>query len=108
MTLRLGSASKSLSHLMPITMLRRVPVTGDYWWSLSGMRAILSLVDSGDKLDRLLLGFGGVVGPSRHQACDKCAEQGFAASAGVVHELEEAGVSRTHPHERIGMGCGAV
>jgi len=28
--------------------------------------------------------------PSRNQACDKGAEQGFAASAGVVHDLEEA------------------
>jgi len=29
-------------------------------------------------------------GPSRNQACDERAEQGFAASASVMHELEEA------------------
>ena len=40
------------------------------------------------------MGFGVVVGPSRHQACHKGAEQGFAASAGVVHELEEAEIER--------------
>ncbi len=39
---------------------------------------------------RLLLGFGVVPGPSRNQAGDEGAEQGFAASASVVHELEEA------------------
>ena len=43
---------------------------------------------------RLLLGFGVVVGPSRHQACNKSAEQGFAAPACVVHELEEAEIER--------------
>jgi len=38
------------------------------------------------------LGSGVVPGPSRHQACDKGAEQGFAASARIVHELKEAEV----------------
>jgi len=33
-----------------------------------------------------------VTGPSCNQACDKGAEQGFAASASVVHELDEAKV----------------
>jgi len=42
----------------------------------------------------LLLGSGVVPGPSRHQAGDKRSEQGFAASACVVHELEEAEVER--------------
>jgi len=42
----------------------------------------------------LLLGSGVVTGPSRNQACDKGAEQGFAASARVVHELEEAEIER--------------
>jgi len=42
----------------------------------------------------LLLGFGVVVNSSRNQACDEGSEQGFAASAGVVHELEEAEVKR--------------
>jgi len=61
-----------------------------------------------DNPDWLLLGFGVVPGPSRNQAGDEGAQQGFAASASVVHELEKVGVSRTHPHERIAMGCGAV
>ncbi len=39
---------------------------------------------------RLLLGFGVVVGPSRHQAYNKGAEQGLSTSACVVHEPEEA------------------
>jgi len=42
----------------------------------------------------LLSGSGVVPGPSRHQACDKGAEQGLAASACVVHELEEAEIER--------------
>jgi len=33
-------------------------------------------------------------GPSCNQACDEGAEQGFAASARVVHELEEAEIKR--------------
>jgi len=40
------------------------------------------------------LGFGVVPGPSRNQACDEGAEQGFSASASVVHELEEAEIER--------------
>ncbi len=47
-----------------------------------------------DNLKWLLLGSGVVTGPSRHQACDEGAEQGFAASACVVHELEEAEIKR--------------
>ena len=43
---------------------------------------------------RLLLGSGVVVSSSRNQAGDESAEQGFAASARVVHELEEAEVKR--------------
>ena len=39
---------------------------------------------------RLLLGSGVVAGVSRDQAGDEGAEQGFAAPARVVHELEEA------------------
>jgi len=42
----------------------------------------------------LLLGSGVVTGPSRNQAGDEGAEQGFAASARIVHELEEAEVER--------------
>ncbi len=42
----------------------------------------------------LLLGSGVVAGPSRHQAHDEGAEQGLAASACVVHELEEAEIER--------------
>src|SRR4051794_12379189 len=50
---------------------------------------------SGDTLStRLLLGSGVVTGASRHQGGDKGSEQGFAAAAGVVHELEEAEVER--------------
>jgi hypothetical protein len=41
-----------------------------------------------------LSGFGVVPGPSRNQAGNQCAEKGFAASACVVHELEEAEVER--------------
>jgi len=36
------------------------------------------------------LGSGVVVSSSRNQAGDEDAEQGFAASARVMHELEEA------------------
>ncbi len=42
----------------------------------------------------LLLGSGVVMGPSRNQARDERAEQGFAAPASVVHELEEAEIKR--------------
>src|SRR5215208_3413901 len=42
----------------------------------------------------LLLGSGVVTGRSRHQGGDKGSEQGFAAAAGVVHELKEAEVER--------------
>jgi len=38
-----------------------------------------------------------VLGSLHNQVGDEGAEQGFAASARVVHKLEEAGVSRTHP-----------
>jgi hypothetical protein len=38
----------------------------------------------------LLLGSGVVGGTSRDQACDEGTEQGFAAPARVVHDLEEA------------------
>ena len=41
-----------------------------------------------------MLGSGVVVSSSRNQAGDEGAEQGFAASARVVHELEEAEVER--------------
>ena len=43
---------------------------------------------------RLLLGSGVVVGSSHNQAGDQGAEQGFAASACIVHELEEAEIKR--------------
>ena len=43
---------------------------------------------------RLLLGSGVVMSSSRNQAGDEGAEQGFAASARVVHELEEAEIKR--------------
>ncbi len=46
------------------------------------------------RLDRLLLGSGVVVSSSRNQASDEDAEQGFAASARVMHELDEAEVKR--------------
>jgi len=39
---------------------------------------------------RLLLGSGVVVSSSRNQGGDECAQQGFAATSRVVHELEEA------------------
>jgi len=42
----------------------------------------------------LLLGSGVVMGPSRDQTGDQGTEQGFAAPASVVHELEEAEVER--------------
>jgi len=45
----------------------------------------------------LLLGSGVVTCPSRHQTGDERSEQGFAASACVVHELEEAGVVQNLP-----------
>jgi len=47
-------------------------------------------------------GYGGIVAVSR--------ATGIAPSTirRGLRELDEAGVSRTHPHERIGMGCGAV
>jgi len=40
------------------------------------------------------LGSGVVVNSSRNQAGDQRAEQGFAASPCIVHELEEAEVER--------------
>ena len=40
--------------------------------------------------ERLLSGFGVVSIGLRHQGCDECTEQGFAPTAGVVNELEEA------------------
>ncbi len=43
---------------------------------------------------RLLSGSGVVTGTSRDQGCDERTEQGFAASARVVHELEEAEIER--------------
>ena len=43
---------------------------------------------------RLLLGSGMVVSSSRNQAGDEGAEQGFTASARVMHELGEAEVKR--------------
>src|SRR3954451_14272636 len=43
---------------------------------------------------RLLAGSGVVMGTSRHQGGDKGSEQGFAAAAGVMHELEESEVER--------------
>ena len=42
----------------------------------------------------LLSGSGVVKGPSRDQGGDEGSEQGFAASARVVHELEEAEIER--------------
>ncbi len=42
----------------------------------------------------LLSGAGVVAGMSRDQARDEGAEQGFAAPARVVHDLEEAEVER--------------
>ncbi len=48
----------------------------------------------GSLAKRLLLGSGVVTCPSRHQAGDERSEQGFAASACVVHELEEAEMNR--------------
>jgi len=41
-----------------------------------------------------LLGSGVVPGPSRNQAGDERAEQGFAASTRVVHELKETEIER--------------
>ena len=41
-----------------------------------------------------MLGSGVVMGSSRNQAGDKRAEQGFAASARVVHELKDAEAKR--------------
>jgi len=38
----------------------------------------------------LLLGSGVVAGTSHDQCCDEGAEEGFAASTRVVHELKEA------------------
>ena len=49
---------------------------------------------SGRSLSWLLLGFGVVLGPSRDQAGNEGAEQGFAAPASVVHKLEEAEIKR--------------
>ncbi len=42
----------------------------------------------------LLSGSGVVTGTSRDQGCDERTEQGLAASACVVHELEEAEIKR--------------
>ncbi len=50
--------------------------------------------ESLNKVGWLLLGSGVVTCPSRHQAGDERSEQGFAASACVVHELEEAEIKR--------------
>jgi hypothetical protein len=56
---------------------------------------LMALVDADEAVpERLLLGSGVVTGQSCNQACDEGAEQGFAASAGVVHELEEAEIER--------------
>ena len=42
----------------------------------------------------VLLGSGEVLSSSRDQAGDQATEQGFAASARVVHALEEAKIKR--------------
>ena len=46
--------------------------------------------------DAWLFSGSGVLGvcPSCHQGGDEFAEQGFAAAAGVMHELEEAEIER--------------
>jgi hypothetical protein len=41
-----------------------------------------------------LVGIRGDGGTSQHQSGDEGAEEGFAATAGVVHELEESEVVR--------------
>jgi len=41
-----------------------------------------------------LLGSGVVAGTSHDQGCDEGAEEGFAASTRVVHELKEAKIER--------------
>ena len=53
-----------------------------------------AVLRASNKLAWLLSGSGVVPGPSRNQACDERAEQGFAASTRVVHKLEEAEVER--------------
>src|SRR5215213_1795911 len=57
-------------------------------------QATAPVLDSTNKRRRLLAGSGVVTGTSRHQGGDKGSEQGFAAAAGIVHELEEAEVER--------------
>jgi len=43
---------------------------------------------------RLLSDSGVAIDTSRDQACDEGAEQGFAASARIVHELKEPEIKR--------------
>src|SRR5215212_11752333 len=61
---------------------------------LTNGRVFRSAEDPNDILIWLLAGSGVVMGTSRHQGGDKGSEQGFAAAAGVVHELEESEVER--------------
>ena len=60
---------------------------------LAAMKNLHAVTGDEDIDEWLLLG-SGVVGSSHNQAGDQGAEQGFAASARIVHELEEAEVKR--------------
>ena len=53
----------------------------------------------------LLLGSGVVLGLSRDQAGDQGTEQGFAASARVVHELKKAAWFEIGSHAKPGWRC---
>ena len=79
-----GTAAWHTNHTIPVEPNER------------GQVAVSRVISSGlldwawFKSGWLLLGSGVVGGTSRDQACDEGTEQGFAAPARVVHDLEEA------------------
>jgi len=86
---------RKLSGIGDQTMLRAnnlLPPFSD----VRARQALNYIIDQPDEMQAawLLLGSGVVTGPSRNQAGDEGAQQGFAASASVVHELEEAEIER--------------
>ncbi len=71
-----------------------VPAKPRFKQALVGPEYPPGRVQSDREKPRWLLLGSGVVNSSRNQAGDKRAEQGFAASARVVHELEEAEIEQ--------------
>ncbi len=81
---RVGAALDACDHLV---------VGFPLWWGGEPM-LLKGLLDRILLPGWLLSGSGVVPGPSRNQAGDERAEQGFAASTRVVHELKETEIER--------------